>query len=65
MRPTVSAILFAIVAAVFWLWGALITVPDNIDTLISVLQKIGRLNAVAATSAALGAICGAYLFWRQ
>ena len=65
MPPTDSAILFAIVAAVFWLWGALITVPDNIDTFISVLQKIGRLNAVAATSAALGAICGAYLFWRQ
>ncbi len=65
MPPTDSAILFAIVAAVFWLWGALITVPDNIDTFISVLQKIGQLNAVAATSAALGAICGAYLFWRQ
>ncbi len=65
MPPTDSAILFAIVAAVFWLWGALFTVPDNIDTFISVLQKIGRLNAVAATSAALGAICGAYLFWRQ
>ncbi len=63
MPPTASAILFAIVAGVFWLWGALITVPDNIDTFISVLlQKIGRLNAGAATSAALGAICGAYLF---
>ncbi len=62
MPPTDSAIFFAILAAVFWLWGALITVPDNILTFISVLQKIGRLNAVAATSAALGAICGAYLF---
>jgi hypothetical protein len=30
-------------------------VPDNILTFISVLQKIGRLNAVAATSAALAA----------
>ncbi len=60
-----AGIIFGIAAAVFWLWGAMIAVPDNIDTFISVLQKIGRLNAVAATSAALGAICGAYLFWRQ
>ncbi len=62
MPPTDSAILCVIVAAVFWLWGALITVPDNILNFISVLQKFSRLNAVAATSAALGAICGAYFF---
>ncbi len=37
----------------------------QLGAFISVLQKIGRLNAVTATSAALGAICGAYLFWRQ
>jgi len=52
----------ALVAAGFWLWASLIKVPDNLDTFISVLQKIGRLNAYAAFAAAVSALFGALSF---
>lgn len=48
----------ALLAAIFWLWASLIQVPDNIDTFISVLQRIGRMNAYGALAASVGAICG-------
>jgi hypothetical protein len=55
----------SLVAAGFWLWGSLIAVPDNIDTIVAELQRIGRLNAWAALAALVAALCAAYAFWRQ
>ena len=54
----------ALVAAGFWLWSALTPVPDNQDTFIAALQYAGRLNSLAALSAAIGAICRSILFAR-
>lgn len=52
----------AVAAAVFWAWASIIKVPDNIDTFIRVLQRIGRLNAYAASCAVVAALCAAYGF---
>jgi hypothetical protein len=52
-------------AAFFWLWGSLIEVPDNIDTIVGELQRVGRLNAWAALAALVAALCAAHAFWRQ
>jgi hypothetical protein len=58
--------LFASLAAAgLWLWGSRIDVPDNIDTIVGGLQRIGRVNAWAATAALVAALCAAYAFWRQ
>lgn len=59
----VVIVLAAMTAAVFWFWASTITVPDNIDTFVNVLQRIGRLNALAAASAGVAATCGAIVFW--
>ena len=53
----------ALVAALFWFWSSMITVPDNINTFIGKLQKISRLSAYAAMAAGVAAICGAIVFW--
>lgn len=50
------------VAAGLWLWASMIAVPDNIDTIVSELQRIGRLNASAAGAACIAAVCGVILF---
>lgn len=50
-------------AAVCWLRASLIEVPDNIDTFIGELQRIGRWNAWGATAACVAALCAAYLFF--
>jgi hypothetical protein len=55
----------SLAAAGFWLWGSLIEVPNNIDTIVSELQRIGRLNGWAALAALVAALCAAYVFWRQ
>jgi hypothetical protein len=55
----------SLAAAIFWLWGSLISVPDNIDTMVGELQRIGRVNAWAALAALVAAVCAAYGFWRQ
>ncbi|CAM2192882.1 conserved protein of unknown function [Paraburkholderia kururiensis] len=60
----VVGVLTSVGAAVFWLWSSLIEVPDNIDTFIGELQRIGRMNARGAMCACVGAICGAYAFAR-
>jgi hypothetical protein len=52
-------------AAALWLWGSLIAVPDNIDTIVGELQRIGKVNAGAATAALIAALCAAYTFWKQ
>src|SRR3546814_17312743 len=60
-----AASVLAVLAAGFWLWASLITVPDNVDTLISVLQRIGKLNAYGALSASFAAACGVLLLWLE
>jgi hypothetical protein len=55
----------SLAAAGFWLLGSLIEVPNNIDTIVGELQRIGRLNAWAALAALVAALCAAYAFWRQ
>jgi hypothetical protein len=52
-------------AAGLWLWGSLVEVPDNIDTIVGELQRIGRLNAWAAVAALVAALCAAHAFWRE
>lgn len=51
-------------AAGFWLWASIIEIPDNIDTIVGELQRVGRLNAWAALAALVAAVCAAYAFWR-
>jgi hypothetical protein len=45
--------------------GLIIVVPDNIDTIVHELQRISRINALAAFAALIAALCIAYGFWRQ
>jgi hypothetical protein len=52
-------------AAAFWLWSSLIEVPDNIDTFIGELQRIGQVNSWAAMCACVAALCGTYAFVRS
>ena len=62
---TLIGLVASLAAAIFWLWGSLISVPDNIDTIVGELQRIGRVNAWAALAALAAAVCAAYGFWRQ
>jgi hypothetical protein len=62
---TAVGLVASLAAAGFWLWGSVIEVPDNIDTIVGELQRIGRLNAWAALAALIAALCAAYAFWRQ
>jgi hypothetical protein len=55
----------SLLAAALWLWGSLIDVLNNIDTIVGELQRIGWVNAWAAMAAVLAALCAAYAFWRQ
>jgi hypothetical protein len=61
---TLVGLLASLAAAAYWLWASLIEVPDNIDTIVGELQRIGRLNAWAALAALIAALCAAYGFWR-
>jgi hypothetical protein len=54
--------LASIGAAGFWLRASLLPVPDNMDTFIAALQRISRINAIAATCAALASVCAVYGF---
>jgi hypothetical protein len=62
---TIIGLAASLAAAALWLWGSLIDVPDNIDTIVGELQRIGRVNAWAAMAALAAAVCAAYAFWRQ
>jgi hypothetical protein len=62
---TLVALGASVVAAALWLWASVIKVPDNLDTIVGELQRIGRVNAGAAFAALIAAGCAAYGFWRQ
>ena len=59
---TLIGLVASLAAAIFWLWGLLISVPDNIDTIVGELQRIGLWAAMAALVAA---VCAAYGFWQR
>jgi len=50
LKTTVDGIgaVAALAAGGLWFWASWIKVPDNIDTVIAALQRIGRINAWAA-----------------
>ncbi len=58
-------VMASVVAAFFWLWASLVTVPDNIDTFIAALQRASYLNSFAAGAASVAALCATVLFARQ
>jgi hypothetical protein len=49
----------AFVAAVLWFVSSSIEVPDNVDTFIGVLQRIGYWNSWAARASCVAALLGA------
>jgi len=49
-------------AAGFWLWASLVSIADNQDTFIAALQRTSKINAIAATCAAVASICATYAF---
>ena len=55
-----GAILFGLAGACFWLWSALISVPDNLDTFIYVLQHQGRISRWAAVATAASVLSQAF-----
>jgi hypothetical protein len=57
IRIIVAAAAFA--AGVLWFISARIKVPDNIDTIVRELQRIGYWNAWAARASCIAAIFGA------
>ena len=62
----------AILAAVFWLWSALVHIPANLDMMLSgpkspagYMKKQSKLSAVAATFAAVAALTQAFVIYAQ
>jgi hypothetical protein len=51
-----------LIAAAFWLASANVTVPDNQDSFIAALQRIGKLNSTGAAGASAAAIA-ALVLW--
>ena len=51
-----------LIAAAFWLSSARVTVPNNQDTFIAALQRIGKLNSIGAAGASAAAIA-ALVLW--
>ena len=43
-------------------WASVIPAPDNLDTFITALQWISRVNAIAAICATMAAVCAAHSF---
>ena len=59
-RGQIISAVFAFLAAGFWFWSAVITVPDLLNTPMSgpgsitdIMKKQSRLNAIAAVFAGL------------
>ena len=65
MGVATIGMLASFVAACLWFWASVIVVPDNIDTIVHELQRISRINALAAFATLIAALCVAYGFWRQ
>jgi hypothetical protein len=61
----VIGVLSSILAAAFWLRSALIDVPNNLDTIVGELQRIGWWNSAAAQAAVVASLCAAWLFVKQ
>jgi hypothetical protein len=51
-----------LIAAAFWLASANVTVPDDRDSFIAALQRIGKLNSIGAAGASAAAIA-ALVLW--
>jgi hypothetical protein len=64
ISPRHLGVLTTLAAGIFWLVASLIEVPDNQDTFIAALQRIGRINAYGAWCACVAALCAAYTFAR-
>jgi hypothetical protein len=56
------AVLASVLAAGLWFWASMLEVPDNIDTFIAALQRIGHINAWAAFAAGIAATCAAFIW---
>lgn len=54
-----------VLAAGFWLYSATIDVPNDIDTIVGQLQRIGRWNSYAAMAAVVAAVCASAVFARS
>jgi len=61
----IIGVLAALAAAGLWLRASVIDVPNNIDTIVGELQRMGRWNASAAFASFVAALCGAYALWSQ
>ena len=55
-------LLGGLIAAAFWLASANVTVPDDQDSFIAALQRIGKLNSIAAAGASAATIA-ALVLW--
>jgi hypothetical protein len=51
------AALASLAAEFFWLWASLIEVRDDANYIIADMQRVSELNAYAAISAAVAALC--------
>jgi hypothetical protein len=58
-----GASMFGLLAAGFWMWSAIIKVPNDQDALIAALQRISELSATGAFFASMAAIAGVISFW--
>jgi hypothetical protein len=58
----VIVVVGGLIAAGFWLWSALVPVPDNQDTFIAALQRIATLSGIGAVGASAAAIA-ALILW--
>jgi hypothetical protein len=60
----IVGIVASLVAAIILLRASFIEVPDNIDTFIGELQRIGLWSSAGCFAAFMAAVCGAYVFCR-
>jgi hypothetical protein len=58
----VVVVVGGLIAAAFWLASAYVTVPDNPNSFIAPLQRIGKLNSIGAAGASAAAIA-ALVLW--
>ena len=52
----------SLVAAVFWFLASRVEVRHDIDVIVADMQRVSELNADAAGSAAVAALCSIFLF---